>query len=72
MSREFATREIQGKEVCSVKEAARVLGVSTVTVTKYIARGILRAIVLPSGVRQPLAEDVRTHLARNEDVPGGA
>lgn len=66
MAADFETRVIQGREVCTVKEAARALGVSSVTVSKYMDNEILGYITLPSGIRQPLADDVREQLALNQ------
>jgi len=59
-------RVVQGREVLSVKEAAEVLSVSTVTISKYMKRGILDCVVLPSGVRQPTVEGVMNALALND------
>lgn len=61
------SRKVHGQEVCSVMEAARVLGVSRVTVHQYLTDKKLDCIVMPvTGYRQPLVRSVRRLLQRSE------
>lgn len=59
---QLETREVQGHVVCDATEAARVLGVSRLTVMNYMERGYIQFFTLPSGVRKPLADSVRACL----------
>jgi len=57
------SRRVQGREVCDVKEAARVLSVSRVTIHQYLGNGKLEFLVMPgSGFRKPLVRSVRALL----------
>lgn len=44
----------------SIREAARALGVHDNTVRRYVDRGLIRAVRLPSGVRRVRREDVES------------
>lgn len=66
----FETEVKQGIEVTTVTEASRVIGVSTVTIGKWMKKGILPHIALPTGSRYPTAAGVRKALALNADVTG--
>jgi len=67
---DFETEIKQGVEVTTVGAAARVIGVSTVTIGKWMKKGILPHIALPTGLRYPTADGVRAALALNDDVTG--
>jgi len=54
---------LHGRQVCNVKEAARVLSVSRVTIHQYLNNGKLEFLVMPgSGFRKPLVRSVRAML----------
>lgn len=59
------SKRVQGREVCDVKEAARVLSVSRVTIHQYLLQGKLEYLVMPgSGFRKPLVRSVRALLRK--------
>jgi excisionase family DNA binding protein len=53
----------------SIREAARRLGVDETTMRRYVDRGLLRAVRLPSGVRRVRREDVEAFARIAEPAP---